>query len=345
MSRQAASPEMNETPVEVAFLQMYSSYWVSQAIYVAARLGIADLLADRPMTPDELAAATETHPLALSRLLRALASVGIFAEGENAEFSLTPLAAPLQKGKGSMRAMVLHMGEKPSWQAWGELLHSVRTGETAFIQANGSEVFPYYAEHPESKEPFDEAMTEFSDSVSEAVLQAYDFSRFNKIVDVGGGHAGLLTSILKASPNSQGVVFDLPSTVGGARERIAAEGLKDRCEVIGGDFFQEVPAGGNAYIMKFIIHDWDDERASVILKNIHRAMPQGAKLLLVETVVPSGNDPSFSKLIDLQMLVMTGGRERTEAEYAALFASTGFRLNQIVPTESMMSVIEAEKEG
>jgi hypothetical protein len=343
MSRQATSQETNETPIEASFLQMYSSYWVSQAMYVAAKLNIADLLAERPLRLDELAAATETHPEALYRLLRALASVGIFAEGEDGRFTLTPLAAPLQKGQGSMRAMVIHMGEKPSWQAWGELLHSIRTGETAFIKANGSEVFPYYAEHAESKEPFDEAMTEFSETVSEAVTKAYDFSQFKRIVDVGGGHAGLLSSILKANPNTSGVVFDLPSTAAGAQERLDAEALNDRCEVVGGDFFQAVPAGGDAYILKFIIHDWDEERAVAILKNIHQAMPEGGKLLLVEMVIPQANEPSFSKLMDLHMLVMTGGRERTEAEYAALFAAAGFRLTQIVATESMMSVIEAEK--
>jgi hypothetical protein len=343
MSRQASSQEMNETPIEVSFLQMYSSYWVSQAMYVAAKLSIADLLAERPLRLDELAAATETHPEALYRLMRALASVGIFAEGEDGRFTLTPLAAPLQKGRGSMRAMVIHMGEKPSWQAWGELLHSIRTGETAFIKANGSEVFPYYAEHAESKEPFDEAMTEFSETVSEAVTKAYDFSQFKKVVDVGGGHAGLLSSILKANPNTSGVVFDLPSTVAGAQARLDAEALNDRCEVVGGDFFQAVPTGGDAYILKFIIHDWDEERAVAILKNIHQAMPEGGKLLLVETVIPQANEPSFSKLMDLHMLVMTGGRERTDVEYAALFAAAGFKLNQIVATESMVSVIEAEK--
>jgi hypothetical protein len=343
MSAQAIPSQPIETPIEQSFLQMFSSYWVSQAIYVAAKLNIADFLAERPMKVEELAAATETHAASLYRLLRALASVGIFAEGNDAEFNLTPLAAPLQNGAGSMRSMVIHMGEKPSWQAWGELTHSVRTGETAFIKANGAEVFPYYAEHPESKEPFDQAMTEFSDTVSEAVTRAYDFSPFKKIVDIGGGHAGLLTSILKANPNPSGIVFDLPATVEGAKEKIAAEELGERCEVVGGDFFAEVPSGGDAYIMKFIIHDWDEQRALAILKNIHRAMPDGGKLLLVETLVPEINEPSFAKLMDVHMMVMTGGRERTAAEYAALFAAAGFKFNKVTPTESMISIIEADK--
>jgi hypothetical protein len=343
MSVQAASPQINEAPIEETFLQMFSSYWVSQAIYVAAKLGIADLLAERRMSNEELAAATGTHTAALYRLLRALASIGIFVEGDDAKFALTPLSTPLQKGKGSMRSMVIHMGEKPSWQAWGELLHSVTTGETAFIKANGAEVFPYYAEHAESKEPFDQAMTEFSDSVSEAVTKAYDFSQFKKIVDVGGGHGGLLTSILKANANAAGVVFDLPSTVEGAEARIAAEGLSQRCEVVGGDFFKTVHAGGDAYLMKLIIHDWDEARAVAILKNIHRAMPAGGKLFLVETLVPETNEPAFAKLFDLHMMVMTGGRERTLSEYAELFAAAGFKFNKVTATDSLLSIIEADR--
>lgn len=343
MSVHATSPQITEPPIEESFIKMFSGYWVSQAIYVAAKLDIADLLAERPKSVEELAAATGSHPPSLYRLLRALASIGIFTQDNEAKFSLTPLSAPLRKGKGSMHSMVIHMGEKPSWLAWGELLHSVKSGETAFIKANGSEVFPYYAEHPESKEPFDQAMTEFSDSISEAITRAYDFSPFKKIIDVGGGHAGLLTSILKASPDPAGVVFDLPSTIEGAKVRIAAEGLAQRCEVVGGDFFKEVPAGGDLYILKLIIHDWDEERAVAILRNIHRAMPEGGKLLLVETLVPEVNEPSFSKLFDLHMMVMTGGRERTEAEYAALFEAAGFKFNKVTATESLMSIIEADK--
>jgi hypothetical protein len=343
MSAQATSSQNTEVPIEQSLLQMFSSYWISQAIYVAAKLGIADLLAEGPKKVEDLATSTQTHPTSLYRLLRALASVGIFAEVNDTEFTLTPLAALLQKGKGGMRSMVLHMGEKPSWNAWGELLHSVTTGETAFIKANGAEVFPYYAEHPESKEPFDQAMTEFSDTVSEAVTRAYDFSQFKKIIDIGGGHAGLLTSILKATPASSGLVFDLPATVEGAKEKIAAEGLGERCEVIGGDFFAEIPADGDAYILKFIIHDWDEPRALAILKNIHQAMPDGGKLLLVETLIPEINEPSFGKLMDVHMMVMTGGRERTAAEYAALFAAAGFKFNKVTPTESPVSIVEADK--
>jgi hypothetical protein len=343
MSKEATIQHPAEPPVEIALLQMVSGYWISQAIYVAARLGIADLLKEGDLSVEQLAQSSATHPETLYRLLRGLASVGIFAETTEKQFTLTPLAAALQSGKGSLRAMALHLGEKPSWQAWGELLHSVQTGETAFVKAHGSEVFPYYNEHSESKEPFDKAMTEYSETVSEALTRTYDFSGFRRIVDVGGGHAGLLTSILKAYPESQGVVFDLPATIVGAQQRIAQEGLQKRCEVIGGNFFDAVPAGGDAYIMKSIIHDWDDERALIILKNIHRAMLAGGKLLLIETVVPGGNEPSFSKLGDLHMLVMTGGRERTKEEYEELLRQAGFQLKTNTATEILVDIIEAER--
>jgi ubiquinone/menaquinone biosynthesis C-methylase UbiE len=343
MSKQATSQKPNETPIELTFLQMVSGYWISQAIYVAAKLGIADLLNEKSLTAGELAKATATHPETLYRLLRGLSSVGIFSEGTEQQFTLTPLGAALQSGKGSIRALAIHLGETPSWRAWGELLHSVQTGETAFVHANGAEVFPYYGEHPESKEPFDAAMTEYSETVSEAVTKTYDFSHCKKIVDVGGGHAGLLSAILKTYANVEGVVFDQPATIEGARRRIEQKGLEKRCEVAGGDFFQEVPTGGDAYILKAILHDWDDERALSILKNIHRAMQPGGKLLLVETVIPANGEPSFSKLFDLHMLVMTGGRERTEAEYAELLRKAGFRLNKITTTEILVDIVEAER--
>jgi SAM-dependent methyltransferase len=343
MTEQAVSPKAQDVPPQAALMQMMTGYWVSQGIYVAARLGLADLLADGPRTSRELAAATGTHAESLYRVLRMLASVGIFAEDAAGRFGLTPLAEPLRSGPGSMRSMAIHMLEGPSWQAWGALLESVQTGRTGFVLANGEEVFPYYAAHPESARPFNEAMTEFSASLSAAVIAAYDFSAFKQIVDVGGGHGGLLTTILKANPQARGVVFDQPEVVAGAPAVIAAQGLQDRAEAVGGDFFEAVPAGGDAYVLKHIIHDWDDERSIAILRNIRRAMADGGRLLLIESVVPAGNAPDFGKLMDVHMLVMTGGRERTEAEHAALFEQAGFRLSRVVPTQSPVSVVEAVK--
>lgn len=341
MSQQAVSKKMEEVPPQLALFQMATGYWVSQAIYVAAKLGIADLLKDGARTSDELAQATATHAPTLYRALRALGSVGIFQEDEGGRFSLTPLSEPLQDGPNSARAMAIHLIEDASWQAWGDLLHSVQTGESAFKHVHGLEVFDYYAAHPESNRVFNEAMTDYSSVVSAAVVQAYDFSQAGKIVDVGGGHGHLLATILKANPNSKGVIFDLPPAVEGARACIEAEGLNERCELVGGDFFESVPEGGDVYTLKTIIHDWDDERAISILKNINRAMKRDAKVVIIETIIPSNNEPSFAKFGDLHMLVMTGGRERTAAEYGKLFAAAGLELSNVIPTGSMMGIVEA----
>jgi SAM-dependent methyltransferase len=332
-----------QPPPQIALLQMMTGYWVSQSIYVAARLGIADLLRDGAKTSDELAQATGAHGPTLYRVLRALAGLGIFAEDGNGRFSLTPLAEPLCTGPNSLRAMAIHMIEEASWAAWGKLFESVRTGEAGFKLAHGSEVFPYYASHPESMEPFNEAMTNFSEAVIPALVPAYDFSSTHQLVDVAGGHGSLLAAILKANPGLRGVLFDLPSVVEGARQRFKDEGVAERAEIAGGDFLESVPAGGDAYLMKLIIHDWDDERAIRILSNCHRAMKDGGKLLLIESVVPASNEPSFSKGMDLHMLIMTGGRERTESEYRDLFAAGGFTLTRIIPTESPLSIIEGTK--
>ena len=343
MSKQAPSQLIPETPPEIQFLQMMSGYWVSQSLYVAARLGIADLLADGSRSVEELAAATNSHPENLYRLLRALAGVGVFAEADGRRFQLTPLASFLQTGDNTQRAMAIHIGEQPSWRAWGALLHTVQTGETAFPQVNGLEVFPYYAEHPESAEPFNQAMTNYSAVVSQEVRKVYDFSQFEKIVDVGGGHGSLLISILRENSQAQGVVFDLPATAEKAGERIAQENLSAPCEAVGGDFFEAVPAGGDAYILKTIIHDWDEERALAILKNVHCAMKDDGKLLLIETVISADNGQPFAKLCDLHMMIMTGGQERTEKEYAKLFEKAGFKLSRVVSTDLLVSVIEGEK--
>lgn len=346
MSTQAQLQPETDVPPQMTMVEMMSGYWVSQALYVAARLGLADLLKDGPRTFEELAQASSTDAPTLYRLLRALASIGVFAEEEKGRFKLTTLAETLRTGPGSVRAMVLHLGERPSWDAWGDLLRSVQTGETAFPRVNGIDVFPYYAEHPESQEPFNQAMTEASEVMSQAVTEAYDFSQFERVVDVGGGHAGLMTAILKSSSNATtGTVFDLPEVVEGARSRIEAEGLAGRCETAAGNFFDSVPEGGDAYTLKMIIHDWDDEHALTILRNIHRAMKAEGKLLVIEQVIPEGNEPSFSKLSDLHMLVMTGGHERTAAEYGKLFEEAGFELTRVIPTQSIMSIVEGVKRG
>jgi precorrin-6B methylase 2 len=320
--------------------QMITGFWISQAIYAAAKLGIADLLKDGSKPCEELARATEVRPQALYRLLRALASVGVFREEEEGRFGLTPLAGYLQTSiPGSLRAFALL--QEYQYRPWGEILHSLQTEETGFKRVFGQELFPYLTAHPAAAAVFNEAMTDMTMQVAAAVVAAYDFTPFGTLVDVGGGSGSLLMTILRATPALRGVLFDVPHVVEEARKRITAAGLAERCRGEAGDFFQAVPQGGDAYLLKWIIHDWDDAQSVTILRNCHRAMAKDGRLLLVEAVIPRGNAPFFHKFIDLTMLVAVGGHERTEAEYRALLEAAGFRLTSITPTPSEMSVIEA----
>lgn len=331
-------------PPHVAMLQMVGGYRVSQSIYVAAKLGIADLLKDGPKSSDELAKVTGTHASSLYRLLRALASVGVFAEDENSRFGLTPLAAALQTGvPDSVRASTIMFCEQWHWRLWGDLLESVKTGKTAVDHIYGtSNLFEYFMQDLEAGKVFNEAMTSTSVTANDAVVTGYDFSAFRKLVDVGGGEGSLLASILKAYPTVKGVLFDQASAIEDAQEKqyVEAEELKDRCELVAGDFFVSVPTG-DAYILKTVIHNWDDERAVAILNNCRQAMTENGKLLLVELVIPPGNARSFGKFLDIEMLTVCGGCERTASEYSSLLKAAGFNLAQIISTLSPWSVIEA----
>lgn len=322
-------------------LRIISGFWISRAIYIAAKLGIADLVRDQPKTADELATATGTHAPSLYRVLRALASVGIFAEAGEGRFSLSSLAETLQSGvPGSLRAFAItELGEE-HYPAWGDLMHSVRTGKIAFDHHFGVDVWKFFEQHPENARIFNNAMSGMTAAANEAIMARYDFSAIKKIVDVGGGHAGLITSVLNTNPGMKGVLFDSPQVVEGAQPRIAAAGLSDRCEIVAGDFFAAVPAGGDGYILKWIIHDWNEDRATIILRNCRSAITNDGRLMVIEAVIPAGGEPHFAKFIDLNMLVMTGGRERTEEEFRRLFDASGFRLMRIVATESPFSVIE-----
>ena len=337
------SDSQNQVPPQMAMLEMVSSYWVTQCIYVAAKLGIADLLKDAPKHCDELAAATNSHSDSLYRLLRALASLDIFAETQPHYFQLTPLADCLQSDvPHSIKDIALLMGEY-HYQAWEHLLHSVKTGETAFEHFQGISVFEYNQQNPTARQVFDAAMTEYSAMEIEDILAVYDFSSINKLVDVGGGVGSLMASILQKHSHMKGVLFDQPEVVGNAGNVFQAAGVGDRCEIVGGSFFEFVPEGGDTYLMKHIIHDWDDERCVAILKNCYRAMQPESKLLILEYVIPPDNDYFMGKLLDINMLVMCpGGRERTEAEYRDLLKSTGFELTNVVPSKlSGIAIIEA----
>ena len=333
-----------ELPPPAVLFQMVTGYYISRAIYVAATLGIADLLAHGPQPSSTLAKATGTHAESLTRVLRLLASVGVFTEQDDRCFALTPLGECLRTGvPGSMRSAAL-LFAGITQEAWRDLLYSVRTGEPAFHHVFGMDSFSYMAQHPEEAANFDEAMADFTKGIAIAVAATYDFSQFGTIVDVGGGNGMFLEAVLKAHPTLRGVLFDMPHVAERAQQRIEAVGLAERCKAVGGDFFLEVPSGGEAYILKHVIHDWGDARAVTILKNCHRAMGPQGKLLIVEGVYPSHIDQSDASRgaasNDVNMLVCTGGRQRSEAEFRSLYGAAGFTLTRIVPIQARSSVIE-----
>ena len=327
-----------------ALLRMIEGFWLSRALSVAISLNIADLLKDGPKSSKELASATGTHAPSLFRMLRALAAAGTFAEDESGRFAATPLATALQTGApGSLRAFALEMLDEEHYRAWGDMLHTVKTGETAFDYHFGMDLWQYRAGHPEDAKTFDEAMADLTALLNKTILAACDFSLFGTVVDIGGGDGGLLAAILKAHQGVKGVLFDIPRVTARAERRVGAERLADRCKIVSGDFFQSVPQGGDAYILKAVIHDWDDSRAKAILMNCRRAMAANSRLLLIEAAILPGNGRFFYKFMDLNMMVMTGGRERTEAEYRELLTAAGFRPTRIVPAGFELSVIEAAR--
>lgn len=328
-------------PPALRLHQLGVGYWVSQALYVAAKLGVADALVGGPRPVDDIAAAVGADPGALHRLLRALAGCGVFTEIAPRSFGLTDLGELLRSDvPGSMRALAMTM--ELDWRAWEHLLFSVRTGRNAFQEVHGEGFFAHLQRHPDKASVFDQAMTGFVTAYGMAVAAAYDFTPFRTLVDVGGGHGALLRVLLKGNPGLRGILFDQPAVVAGAARALEAAGLGDRCQCQGGDFFSAIPEGGDLYLLASILHDWDDEYSLTILKNCRRAISHHGRLLIIEMVIPEGDAPFFGKLLDLQMLVSFGGRERTAAEYEDLLVQAGFRLARIIPTHAPPSVLEAE---
>jgi len=328
--------------------QLIFGFFPSQAIFVAIQLGIPDLLADGPQTSEELAKATQSDPQSLYRLLRALAYLGILNEADPECFELTALGSPLRSDDPeSLRPAVLLFTGERSWRAWGGLLSSVQTGEIAFDKIFGTDVWDYFAQHPELSEMFNEAMSSGTRQLAPSVIEAYDFSRFKTLVDIGGGDGTLLAAIVAATPGLRGVLFDSAAGFAEAPGRLGETGVSDRCELVEGDFFRSVPPGADAYLMKSIIHDWRDDQCVRILENIRRAMLDTGTVLILEPIVSARVDPSFTAIgmmmSDLNMMVCTGGRERTEAEFASLLGAAGLRLETVVELAppSAVSILEA----
>ncbi len=316
---------------------------VSQLLHVAAKLRIADRLASGPHSISQLAEATGAHEDALYRVLRALASLGIFAEEDERVFRLTPSAQCLRSDvPDSLRVAAEAVGEAWMWRAWGGLLQNVMTGETAFDSAYGESTWSWFEKHPQDAALFDQLMEQTASAAAQAVVEAFDFTPHATIVDVAGGQGTLLQAILRRYPQARGVLFNLPRVIASAT-RLVEPTLASRIELVGGDFFQAVPSGGDLYILKNILHDWDDDRARDILASCHRAMAPGTTLLIVEQLVCGRNQPCPGKMGDIQMMVRVGGRNRTEEEFRVLLASGGFDLHRIVSTESGPDIVVATR--
>lgn len=319
-----------------------TAYWLSQLVFVAAQLGVADALRTGPLGVAALAKRVGAHAPSLRRVLRALAGHGIFAETADGRFRLTPLAATLRSdAPGSMRDFARMMVEGYNWQAWGDLLHGVRTGERPFDHVYGGPLFPWLHAHPTDERIFAAAMASISGTQNAAVARAYEFGRLGTLVDVGGAHGHLLGAILRRHRRLRGILFDQPQVVEAATRSGFLAGVAARCEVRGGSFFDGVPAGADGYLMKYIIHDWDDERALIILRHCREAMRSDGRVLVVEHVIRPGNVPDWAKLLDINMLVLPGGQERTRVEFRDLFARAGLRLRRVVPTASPVGILEA----
>jgi hypothetical protein len=329
-------------PPNVALFEIAQGAWVTQALYAAVRLRLADELAHGPLSADEVARRAGSDPDATFRVLRALAGQGVFTLRRDGRFALTGVGRSLRwDADGSMAPMIAMVGSPEHWQHWSDLHYSVTTGRTAVEKQRGMPIFDYLETNPEYAARFNDAMTGVSAIAIEAAVPAYDFSDRRLVVDVGGGHGALLTAVLRAAPDARGILFDLPSVADGARAAIAAAGLAQRCAVTGGSFFESVPAGGDAYLVKTVIHDWDDQQSLAILRTVRAAIAPEGRLLLFELVLPAGAPPHPGLLLDLEMLVHAGGRERTAAEYSELLAQAGFRQTRVIPTGGPMSIVEA----
>ena len=334
---------MNEAPPpHVVLIQMGTAQWVSRILYVAAHLGLADRLAPGAKNAEELAGPTGTHAPSLHRLMRALGNLGVLTEDSTGRFSLTPLGAALQSGApGAARASILTLASPWVSQSFDHLLYSVQTGKTGFEKAHGMPIFDWLAKHPESASLFSETMVGFHGEEPAAVASAYDFSGLSTIIDVGGATGNLLSAVLGKNPAARGILFDLPHVVRDAPALLQSRGLTGRVSIESGSFFERAPSGGDAYLLSHIIHDWSEEQCLTILRNCKKAMKPGGRLLIVEMVLPPGNEPHPGKMLDVMMLVGPGGQERTASQYEALLGKAGLRLTRVVPTPSAVSVVGA----
>jgi len=345
MSNESTAAVPQALPPSAQLLQLASGVFISQAIYVAAKLGVADLLANGPKTAKQLAEETGTDERSLYRVLRSLSSVGAFVEKSGKAFSNTELTDTLRGDHPhSTRDLTIWLNEPDHWNVYAGLMHSVKTGQPSWDQIHGEPVFPYlFKTNTELGDIFNRAMTSYSHQSIGPVLEAYDFSGANTIADIAGGYGHLLAAVLEANPSAKGVLFDLQEVLNGAPQMLESYSVADRVELVTGDFTAEIPVKADIYMLKHIIHDWYDEKNEVILRNIRANMPNDGKVLIIDAVVPEGNEPHFSKIIDLEMLMSPGGVERTAKEFEELLSKSGFKLTRIIPTKGPMAIVEAVK--
>jgi len=335
--------ETESLPPHVQLVQMATAHWVSQIVYVATKLDLADHLAKGAMSAEQLAERTKTHAPSLYRLLRTLASLGIVSEDASHKFSLTAVGEAMKTGApGGGRATILTTASGWWVQGWQELMYSVQTGKPGFEKFLGMPVFDWLATHPEEASLFNETMVGIHGAEPAAVAAAYDFSGLKTVVDVGGGTGNLITTILAKNPEMRGILYDLPHVEKEARAAVEARGMSNRVTVEAGSFFEKVPQGGDAYMLSHIIHDWSEEQCLTIFGNCRRVMKPETRVLIIEMVLPPGNTPHPGKMLDMMMLVGPGGRERTAEEYGTLLSKAGLKMTRVVPTESAVSVVEAK---
>lgn len=334
--------EIEQQTPQAQLIQMATAHWTSSLVYVAAEMSLADRLAEAPRTAAELAQSTGSEASALYRVMRTLAGMGLFTEDAGHRFSLTHLGEMLRTGTpGSARSSVLTLAGELMTKSVGELLYSIKTGKTAFEKVFDMPLFEWLAKHPVEASMFSETMVGFHGAEPAAVAKAYDFSQAGTVVDIGGATGNLLSAVLSHHRRPRGILFDLPHVVRDAPALIKARGLTDRITIESGSFFESVPATTGAYLLSHIIHDWSKAQCLAILANCRRAMTLNSRLLIIEMVLPIGNKPHPGKMLDMIMLTFAGGQERTEPEYRQLLEDAGFRLTQVVPTESAVSIVEA----
>ena len=334
----------HELPPPARMLQLITGYWISQAVGAAAKLGLADQLTEGSRSASDVATSVKADTESVHRVMRMLASIGVFTMDPDERFGLTPLGDTLRTGvPGSMKNFAIAQTSPGHWLPWGQMSEAVRTGKSVTMPTLGMELWDWYSTHPEEGEFFNGAMGDLSAGVSGEVTNSYDFSGFNTVLDVGGAHGILLGAILRANPHMRGILFDLPHVTATAGDSLRAQGIEQRCTLVTGDFFASVPAGADIHVLKQIIHDWSDEECTTLLRNCHHALKPTGKILLVEMVIPSDNSPSMAQAMDMNMMVLLTGKERTELQYRDLLSAGGFRMERVIPTHSPFSIIEASR--